>query len=282
MIKEKDRYFWKMTAGGNDFIIFDRRSNPSLQFSPSDIKALCFRKISIGADGLILMDKSKKADITMRYFNADGSSAPLCGNGVRCLARLAFMKNIATDKIRIETGTGIITAEKSGENIRLQMLAPAKVELGTKIKLKNEVIEGHVIDVGALFFVIHYKNIEKCPVEQLGCSIRHHSYFNSSSGTNVSFFNVEEKNRIRLRVYERGVEEETLSCGTGSLATTLVCAALGLVEAPVFCHTQGGTIIKVNFAYKNNTFSCLSIEGDAKLIYEGTMYPHALDKSISK
>ncbi len=271
MIEEKDRHFWKMTAGGNDFIIFDKRANPSLHFSPTDIKQLCSRKVSIGADGLILMDESEMADITMRYFNADGSSAPLCGNGVRCLARLAFMRNIAVDKIKIETGAGIITAEDSGENIRLQMLPPTKLALNTEIELENEIIVGHAIDVGAFFFVISYKDIEKCPVEQLGCSIRHHSYFDFSAGTNVSFFNVEEKNKIRLRVYERGVEEETLSCGTGSLATTLVCAALGLVEAPVLCHTQGGTIIKVDFTYKDNEFSCLSIEGDARLIYEGIM-----------
>jgi diaminopimelate epimerase len=278
MIEKKDRHFWKMTAGGNDFIIFDRRSNPSLHFSPSDIKQLCSRKVSIGADGFILMDESERADITMRYFNADGSSAPLCGNGVRCLARLAFMRNIAVDKIKIETGAGIITAEDSEENIRLQMLPPSKLELNTEIELENEIIVGHAIDVGALFFVIPYKDIGKCPVEQLGCNIRHHSYFNFSAGTNVSFFNVEEKNKIRLRVYERGVEEETLSCGTGSLATTLVCAALGLVEAPVLCFTQGGTIIKVDFTYKDNEFSRLSIEGDARLIYEGKIFLHTSNK----
>ena len=270
--------FWKMTAGGNDFIIFDNRSKPSFDLTANEINFLCTRKLSIGADGLIVMEESKKADILMRYFNADGSAAPLCGNGVRCLARLAFNLKIAQDNMKIETGAGIITAEEKGENIRLQMLPPAKLRLHQNINLENEIIEGHSIDVGAPFYVIPYREIENCPVDELGHSICHHSFFDSQRGTNVSFFKVIDENNVRLRIFERGVEDETLSCGTGSLATSLVTAALGLVKSPVNCHTQGGTTIRVNFSYKEGKFDNPSIEGDARLIYEGKLNPQILNK----
>lgn len=270
--------FWKMTAGGNDFILLDNRSNSALSVSHSDISILCSRRLFIGADGLIFMEKSKRADILMRYFNADGSSAPLCGNGVRCLARLAFERKIARGIIKIETGAGIYTAEERGENISLQMLPPAKLQLNTNLKLEDEVIKGHFIDVGVPFYLIPYQKIESCPIKVVGPLISHHTLFDAYEGCNVSFFKVENRNNVRLRVYERGVEEETRSCGTGCLATSLVSAVLGLVEAPVHCHTQGGTIIKVDFIYKEGKFSHLSIEGDARLIYEGKIYPHALKK----
>jgi len=236
------------------------------------------RRLSIGADGLILMEKSERADIIMRYFNADGSSAPLCGNGLRCLARLAFERKIAKEQIKIETDAGIYIAEDRGESISLQMLPPSKLQLNTNLELENEVIKGHFIDVGVPFYLIPYQKIESCPVKEIGPLISHHTLFDSYGGCNVSFFKVENKNNVRLRIYERGVEEETLSCGTGCLATSLVSAALGLVEAPILCHTQGGTIIKVNFIYKEGKFPHLSIEGDARLIYEGILHPHTLNR----
>jgi len=269
-------HFWKMTAGGNDFILFDNRLSPPLNLSPSDINSLCRRRLSVGADGIILMEKSEQANIKMHYFNADGSSAPLCGNGVRCLARLAFEKKIARGKITIETGAGIIIAEHRGENISLKMLSPRKLELNVTLQLGDKVIEGHFIDVGAPFFLIPYQDIENCPVKELGPSLCRHSFFQSYGGSNVAFFKVMDRGSIRLRVYERGVEEETLSCGTGCLAVSLVAAALGLTEAPIICHTQGGTSIKVNFLYDGEKFSNPSIEGDAKLIYEGKIHPQAL------
>jgi len=252
-----------MTAGGNDFIIFDNRSSPPINLSPSNISNLCSRKLSIGADGLILAEKSEKADIMMRYFNADGSSAPLCGNGVRCLARLAFEMKIAEGIVKIETGAGVYIAEERGENIKLQMLPPSTLQLNKDLRIENEIIKGRFIDVGVPFYLIPYQKIEKCPVKGVGRLISHHTLFDSYGGSNVSFFKIEDKNNVQLRVYERGVEEETLSCGTGCLATSLVSAALGVAKSPVFCHTQGGKIIKVNFAYKEGKFSHLSIEGDA-------------------
>jgi len=181
--------FCKLSAGGNDFIVIDNRRGSLAGDLSSWIKHICYRRLSVGADGVILLEGSSRADIRMRYFNADGSEAPLCGNGVRAAARYASLLGIAPPKMIIETGAGLVPAEMIGEKVRIGLPPPSKVELHFPLKLGVEAIEGSYIDVGVPFFVQRVEELEGIPMRERGRELRHHPAF-QPAGTNVCFVKV--------------------------------------------------------------------------------------------
>ncbi len=266
--------FCKLSAGGNDFIVIDNR----LGGLPDDlapwIERLCCRRLSVGADGVILLESSSRANIRMRYFNADGSEAPLCGNGVRTAARYASLLGIAPPKMTIETGAGLVPAEIMGEKVRISLPPPSKVELHYPLKLGEETIEGSYIEVGVPFFVQRVKELEGLPVRERGRELRHHPAF-QPAGTNVCFVKVLQRNRIAVRIYERGVEDETLSSGTGCLSASLIATFRGETSPPITCQTRSGLTIEVYFQYQGGEVSSVSIEGDARIIYYGELHQEA-------
>lgn len=268
--------FSKMSAGGNDFIIIDNRQNIlESQRAKEYAQKVCRRKLSIGADGLILIENSKKADFKWRFFNADGSEAEMCGNGGRCVARLAYLKGIAPHKLTFETLAGIIKAEVLGDRVKLQLPLPHNLTCDLKLDLDGKCYLVDTITVGVPHVVMCVEDLGNCQVVKLGKMIRFSEYF-KPAGTNVNFISIKNESTIAIRTYERGVEDETLACGTGAVASALISNKKKGLESPVSVLTQGGEILIVHFTKEKLVLKEVSLEGSANLIYEGEFYPETL------
>ena len=238
--------FFKYSGAGNDFILLDCRvAAPS--GDPSVLaKALCRRGRSVGADGLILLEEADAegyagAAVRMRLWNADGSSAEISGNGARCVARYLVDRGEASDKLVLATDIGPVQAWVDGDVSRVRLPLPGTVEPGRRIRVEGRDITGTYVEVGVPFFVVFHDNLEELPINFLGRAIRNHPDL-APRGANVDFVRVEDEQRVSFRVYERGVEAETLSSGTGSIAAALAAAADGKVHSPVACVARGATL----------------------------------------
>jgi diaminopimelate epimerase len=266
-----EREFFKFSGSGNDFIIMDNRDGA---ISGADIAAevalLCRRKTSIGADGLILIENSSSADFAWRFFNADGGEAEMCGNGGRCAARFAFMQGIAGKEMSFQTRAGIIRASiLDSRRVKLQMPTPHSLRLDYEIDLgQGKSFTVSSINTGVPHVVLFTEDLEACPVAFLGRAIRYHPYF-EPAGTNANFVCTSGTNRLSIRTYERGVEDETLACGTGSVAAALVAARKGLVSSPVSVLTRGGERLAIHFNLSGDEFGQVFLEGDTSLIFSG-------------
>jgi len=261
--------FWKMSGSGNDFILIDnRRGIVAADAGAALARRLCARGFSVGADGLILIERSREADFAWRFFNADGSEAAMCGNGGRCAARFAHLKGIAPARMRFATGAGIIRAEVAGDRVKLQLPLPSGFRERVPTQVGGRALEPGFIVVGVPHAVVHADGLEQVPVAEWGRSLRFDPAF-GPAGTNVNFYRVEGPRRLRVRTYERGVEGETMACGTGSVATTLVAAAAGLVKSPATVTTSGGEELKVHFRRRGAAYTEVFLEGKADVVFEG-------------
>lgn len=268
--------FCKMSAGGNDFIIIDNRQKIlEPKRSKECAQKICRRKLSIGGDGLIFIEDSKLADFKWKFFNADGSEAEMCGNGGRCVARLAYLKGIAPPTLTFETLAGIIKAEILGERVKLQLPLPYNTTYDLKLVLDGKSYLVDTINVGVPHVVIFVEDLSNCQVVKLGKMIRFSEHF-KPAGTNVNFVNIKNGSTIAIRTYERGVEDETLACGTGAVASALFAHEKKGVKSPVSVLTQGGEILMVHFIKENQLLKEVFLEGSANLIYEGEFYPEIL------
>ena len=269
--------FTKMVASGNDFIVAEVRSQKSEVRSLSILaKKFCDRKFGIGADGLLFLEKSKIADIRMRVFNVDGSEAEMCGNGARCVA-LYSAREQRTDyrvqkKVKIETKAGIIESQVSGENVRIKLTDPKDIKLNIPIRINNRSLKVNFINTGVPHTVIFVEGLDKIDVVTLGRQIRYHKAF-APRGTNVDFAEVLSNNYIKVRTYERGVEDETLACGTGAVASALLTTYnLQLTTKKINVHPKSGEILKVYFDRQDGNFKNVWLEGKVKIVYTGVYY----------
>jgi diaminopimelate epimerase len=261
--------FAKMSGAGNDFVVIDDRANKVGEDARELAKQLCRRRLSIGADGLILIIPSAGCDFRMRYFNADGSEADMCGNGGRCAARFAREHGIAGDAMLFESRSGKHSAAIVDEqNVRLAMPDPRAMLLNVEIHVKGEKLEVHRINTGVPHAVVEVDDLSEHPVVEMGRAIREHRAF-VPDGTNADFVRAVGDHMIELRTYERGVEDETLACGTGAVASALVMAALGRVEPPVSVRTRGGWTLTVGFFMSDLGVCDVSLTGDARTVYTG-------------
>lgn len=266
-----------MSAAGNDFIIIDNRQNIlDAEKAKECAQNICRRKLSVGADGLILIENSKKADFKWIFFNADGSEAEMCGNGGRCIARLAHLKGIAPLKLTFETLAGIIKAEVLRESVKLQLPLPLNLTCDLKLLIEEKNFLVNSITVGVPHAVIFVEDLQNCQVVELGKRIRFSKQF-KPAGTNVNFVSIKNDSAIAIRTYERGVEDETLACGTGSVASALIANKKRGVKSPVSVLTRGGEVLTVHFTKENQTLKEVFLEGSANLIYEGELYPETLN-----
>jgi len=261
--------FTKAVASGNDFIIVDNKGG-ALDALNLDYSALameiCQRKLSIGADGLLVLEKSAEAVFRMRIINPDGSEVDMCGNGIRCSAVYASTRGWG-DTLTIETGAGILSAEVEGKAVKIKMSEPRDIKLGVELKVGLETLKVHCINTGVSHAIHIVENIENYPVKNVGREIREHSFF-SPDGTNVDFASEIEKHSVRIRTYERGVEDETLACGTGIVATALILGLLEKVSSPVKLRTQSGEVVTVYFTISGKKISNAYLEGEAKIVCE--------------
>jgi diaminopimelate epimerase len=277
--------FTKMNGSGNDFILIDHRSLFLKNLSmPDFVRTVCLRHESVGADGLILVEASEVADFKWRFYNADGSEAEMCGNGGRCAARFAYQKGIAGARLAFETLAGLINAEVKGRTVVLQLSLPGELRTRQVVTVDGAIISFGSINTGVPHVVIPVDDLEGVPVKMLGCKIRFHEEF-QPAGTNVNFIKLIDSSHIAVRTYERGVEDETLACGTGSVASALVSGALGQVKSPVQVTTKGGEVLTVHFEKSDaQSFSKVLLEGDTCLVFEGILGDDVWDqykKSLS-
>lgn len=267
--------FTKVVASGNDFVVI-HNCQLSVVSCQHLAKEICNRKFGVGADGLLVLEKSKVADVKMRIFNVDGSEAEMCGNGARCVALWAKskIKNQKSKIIGIETKAGIIEALVSGSRVRIKLTEPKDYTLGVPIQIKGRELKISSINTGVPHAVIFVEGIEQIDVSNLGRHIRYYECF-APSGTNVDFVEVVDRNTIKVRTYERGVEDETLACGTGAAAAAVVTGyRLGVrgYENKINVITQGGETLRIYFKKDNDTISDVWLEGRARIVYKGEYY----------
>jgi diaminopimelate epimerase len=198
----------------------------------------------------------------------------MCGNGARCAARFAFLKGIAGASLSFETMAGIIHAEVNGASVKTQLSRPRNLEMNKELAVDGEAFTVHSINTGVPHAVIFVDDLDSVPIKELGAKIRVHEHF-QPAGTNVNFISISADGSIGIRTYERGVEAETLACGTGSVAAALVCIAMGRAESPALVKTRGGDMLKVYAEPARTPFSEAYLEGGASLIYTGEMCPEA-------
>jgi diaminopimelate epimerase len=260
--------FTKMNGAGNDFILFDNRVG-DVRLDRNQIALLCDRHRGIGADGILLLEKpTNRADFRMRYFNADGGEAEMCGNGARCFARFANKVARPSEKISFETPAGVISAELKGDLVTLQMTEPTDLRLNVELLAEHKTV--HFINSGVPHVVILVSKINDVDVRSEGAAIRYHKMF-SPSGTNVNFIEKRGSNRIAIRTYERGVEDETLACGTGIVASALIFAATQDCEGPITVLARGGDELRVGFETVDAAFHKVTLTGPAEFVFEGTI-----------
>lgn len=261
--------FKKMHGSGNDFILIDNRKG-KIGDSQGPVLAafLCRRKFGVGADGLILIENSHRADFKWRFFNADGSKAEMCGNGGRCAARFACVTGIAPRKLSFETEAGIIYADVKGSTVKLQLPQPKDLKLDVPIKIHGETFFFHCLNTGVPHALYFTPNLELVPILEWGRLIRFDPCF-QPAGTNVDFVQISDRHNIMIRTYERGVENETMACGTGAVASAILSACKDLTESPIKVKTRGGEVLTVYFHLDGHKVKDVFLEGETVLVYSG-------------
>jgi diaminopimelate epimerase len=259
-----------MDGAGNDFILIDNRAE-DVDLNRSQIARLCDRHRGIGADGVLLLENpSDHADFRMRYFNADGGEAEMCGNGARCFARFAQKMAGAKGKISFETPAGVISAELARDLVTLRMTDPTDLRLNIPLQIGAEKRTVHFINSGVPHVVVPVPQIGEVDVSREGSALRYHEKF-SPKGANVNFIEKRGSDKIAVRTYERGVEDETLACGTGVVASALVFAVTENAKGPVTVIARGGDELQVDFKKTGMQFENVTLTGPAEFVFEGTI-----------
>lgn len=265
--------FSKLQGTGNDFILIDNRKKTFERFIGSKpvreaVGKICQRKRGIGADGLILIEGSKVADFKWQFFNSDGSTAAMCGNGSRCAARFAFENGIAKERMKFETLAGVVEAKVKRRDVKVKLTKPYDLRLNLTV----EGIKGHFINTGVPHFVAFVDRLEDVNVKDVGRRIRFSELF-KPIGTNVNFVEV-KLDKIFVRTYERGVEDETLACGTGSVASALISAKVFNVKSPIEVVVRSGERLKVYF---DEEMENVYLEGPTTWVYDGVLRRELLE-----
>lgn len=268
-------HFFKMNGAGNDFIIVDNRDlSLSKELDTDTIAALCDRHRGIGADGLLAVEPAQKgADFRFRYYNADGGEAEMCGNGARCFGRFtAHLGEIVLKKVTFETIAGTLAAEMVGEDVRIAMSEPKDLKLDTGAKIPGFDGPLHFVNTGVphvVAFVAGPEALDDFDVYNHGAAIRNHTAF-APAGTNANFAAVLSPGHISIRTYERGVEDETLACGTGMVASALIHHLLTGAPSPIKVDVEGGDTLEIGFEKSGDqAFKNVTLTGPADFVFEG-------------
>ena len=267
--------FYKMSGSGNDFILIDNRDGiVDDQYLKQLVVGACRRKMSAGADGLLLIENSSRADFKWRFYNADGSRAEMCGNGARCACRFAFITGITGPELSFETDVGLVTGEVIDDRVKIGMTDPIDLRENRTLLVGETTFHYDFINTGVPHVVLSTDDIEGIDVLELGRAIRYHEIF-SPAGTNVNFVEPIGDNSIAVRTYERGVEDETLACGTGCVAASLMMCLKHQWASPVNVKTRSNVMLRVYYTIEEGVFTRIYLEGDARVIYHGTLWEEA-------
>ena len=264
--------FYKIEGGGNDFVTFlDFNNNYQDDDLSTLAKRVCPRGSSIGADGLILARKSTEADIRMVYYNADGSRAGLCGNGLRALSLLVYRVGLIKKEFKVETDVGVFNIKILDDNrVRNSFLEPIIHNTNLLVDSGGKTYEGIHIDVGVPYYCVFLKDgdkLEEIDMEITGSALRNHEVF-GDSGSNITFIHLVKPGEIRIRIFERGVEAETLSSGTGALSSAFAVNIRHGYETPITVKSPGGEV-QLFFERSGETYKNIWLEGRASILYKG-------------
>ena len=265
--------FWKLEGAGNDFLGLDGRAG-GFKLKRQQIADLCDRRRGVGADGVLVVEKPKVrgADFRMRYYNSDGGEAEMCGNGARCFALLArAVSGRKGNELRVQTQAGLVTLQIPGQEVQVSMTEPTKLRLGRKVVVAGRKVVVDFLNTGVPHAVLFVRSVRSIDVAKQGRAIRYHSAF-APSGTNVNFVEIGRGNRIHVRTYERGVEGETLACGTGVVAASILSNLRRGLRSPILVTTRGGDHLRVGFSMVNGQAREVTLQGPARIVYTGVIH----------
>jgi diaminopimelate epimerase len=270
--------FTKMSGVGNDFIVVDNRAGVLNEVGVREFaRRVCTRRMSLGGDELMVIEPpTSGGDFSMRTINPDGTEVKMCGNASRCVARYAYTRGIAGARMTIDTLGGPVSAWVEGDEVRVKLQLTSQIDLNHSLLVEGETHVAHTVHVsGAPHAVVYMKEVAKASgdtIHRLGAAIRHHADF--ALGINVNFIQVMDRHTLWQRTFERGVEGETLACGTGAVASSVISALLGQVDSPVRLRVLGGKL-GVSFARQGGEFEDLFLSGGVRFVAEGVLHPEA-------
>ncbi len=252
--------FYKYQGTGNDFVMIDNRQQMFDKNNTKLVAELCDRRFGIGADGLILLENHNDYDFKMVYYNSDGNESTMCGNGGRCLVAFAKQLGVIEDKAIFEAVDGVHHADINEDIVKLHMQDVSGI-----LKAKSYTF----LDTGSPHHVQFEEAIDNFEIKNKGAEIRYGDLYKSQGGSNINFVKKVNENTFRLRTYERGVEDETLSCGTGATATAIAMHYIGETEKNhIVIKVEGGEL-EVCFDVENDNYTNVRLIGSAKYVYEG-------------
>jgi len=263
--------FTKVSGAGNDFVLVDNMNRLFNLDWVRFARAVCSRHFGIGADGLLAIEPSAHADFAMKYFNADGSYGGMCGNGGRCVARYAYLKGIAGPTIVFEALGDRYEARIEGSDVKLRMKDVKSDWRRLTFALDDgKMIEGWFVDSSSPHIVISCADTHSAPVQEWGREIRVHSQL-QPEGANVNFYAPQGRSSIALRTYERGVEAETMACGTGAVASAIVAFLDARLTSPIAVSVRSGETLIVGFDFARDSFTNVTLQGSAHILFNGTV-----------
>jgi diaminopimelate epimerase len=260
-----------MSGHGNDFIVIDNRSGDISTDWSERASVWCKRRTSVGADGLLIIDPSTDVDFRLRILQTDGSEAEMCGNGARCAAAFAVRKGFAKSQMVMETMAGMVGAFVEDEMVAIQLTNPTSLKDKDFVDIDGVRTPLYFINSGVPHTILFRDNVAGIPandVAKTGSMVRFHPAF-APAGTNVDFVEIIGPGHIRVRTYERGVEEETLACGTGAVASAIISSRFeGAGEPPIQVEVPGG-MLTVDFKNRGNSYEEVWLKGKIDFVYEG-------------
>jgi len=262
--------FWKMHGAANDFIMVDDRGGAFPSSDSAWLKSIGARHTGVGCEGIILIQDSEKASFRMRFFNPDGNEVEMCGNGARCVARLAHDIGAAPAEMTIDTVAGILKATVSGSSVVLGMTGPRDWCIDQELDISGTAYNYSSVNTGVPHAVIFVDDLKGLDIMPIGSAVRYHAKF-APAGTNANFVCVEDDGSLSIRTYERGVEGETQACGTGMTAAALIAAKKQLVQSPVTVIPASGDKIVVGFNLTDEGAANVTLEGPAEYVFKGIL-----------
>ena len=262
--------FWKMNGAGNDFVVVDNR-DLSLNLSTEQIAQLCDRNRGVGADGLLAVEPAQSdGNFRFRYYNADGGEAEMCGNGARCFgAYVDKLGGETHEAVSFETIAGTLEATFHGTDVMIAMSDPVDLILGHELELMGAPTSVHSVNTGVPHAVVIVDDLAGADVCGMGAAIRYHDQF-APSGTNANLMEVNAPNQISIRTYERGVENETLACGTGMVAAAIIYDQKHGASSPVAVQVKGGDILQIGFEKNSDgSYTNVTLTGPADFVFQG-------------
>ncbi len=262
--------FDKMQGAGNDFILIDNRDGKVPDQAKRDLVVkYCHRRLGIGADGMIFVQNDPEFDFAWDFYNSDGSIAEMCGNGARCVARYANKIGAAGETMVFRSIAGPIRAQLTNRGSKVQLTNVQLPSAPLNVPVDDKTLDIWFLNTGVPHAVIQVDDLDKLEVKKLGAAIRNHQQF-APSGTNVNFISLHDGDKLSIRTYERGVEDETLACGTGSVASSIIAGCYLGKSSPVTAVTRSGEELVIHFSRQGGQIVDVFLEGGATLVFSGS------------